>query len=413
MDFRKILSASEGLEKYSAFAADTIRHVCGTFGPRPCGEESEKKAQEYLAGILGEYADTVKRETFKVHPDAFMAFVPIAGGLLISSTALNIVSALKKNKASLASLGLIGTALGALVGEFALYKKPLDPLFKEKESGNVIAVRKAAGETKRRIILSGHTDSAPEWTYTYRLGSKGVISVCGYAIAGLLDTAVSAGINLGSKNAKLKKGFALSELAFLPGFAGLFAFTNSKRYVDGASDDLSGSMVASSVIRYLADNDIRFENTEVIAFLTGGEECGLRGCEAFFKAHPELLNDGVETVYAGFDTVRDEEYMEIYTADLNGLVKTDINACNLMKEAAAKCGKDIPFGSIPLGSTDAAAAARAGCPAVSFVAMDPAPARYYHTRLDTADNIMPSTIEKGIEIALQTVFDFDEKGLNK
>ena len=112
-----------------------------------------------------------------------------------------------------------------------------------------------------------------------------------------------------------------------------------------------------------------------------------------------------------FDTVRDEEFMEIYTNDLNGLVKNDLSVCRLVQNAAKQCGKDVPFGSIPLGSTDAAAASRAGCKAASFVAMDPAPARYYHTRLDTADNILPSTIEKGVEIALQTVFDFDEKGL--
>lgn len=414
MDFRNILeNAKEGLDKYAQFAVDGITHICSEIGPRPCGEESEKKAQEYLKGVLENYADYVKRETFDVHPDAFMAFVPIAGGLLLTSTAVNIAAALKKNKSALASFGLIGTTLGALVGEFALYKKPLDPLFKKKESGNVIAVRKASGETKRRIIISGHTDSAPEWTYTYRLGSKGVLSVCGYAIAGLLYDMASTTVVLASKNDKIKKKMALGQLAFAPAFAGLFAFTNSKRYVDGASDDLSGSYVAASVIKFLADNDIRFENTEVIALLTGGEECGLRGCEAFFEAHPEILSDGVETVYAGFDTVRDEEFMEIYTADLNGIVKTDIDACRLLQDAAKKCGKDVPFGSIPLGSTDAAAAARAGCPATSFVAMDPAPARYYHTRLDTADNLMPSTIEKGIEIALQYVFDFDEKGLGK
>ena len=235
--------------------------------------------------------------------------------------------------------------------------------------------------------------------------------MAGYAVAGLAYDIASTAVSLTSKNHKLKKGLALGQLAFAPGFAALFAFTNGKRYVDGASDDLSGSYVAASTLKFLSDNDISFENTEVIALLTGGEECGLRGAEAFFKAHPELLSDGVETVFVGFDTVRDEEFMEIYTNDLNGLVKNDPGVCTLVQNAAKKCGRDVPFGSIPLGSTDAAAASRAGCKAASFVAMDPAPARYYHTRLDTADNIMPSTIEKGIEIALQTVFDFDENGL--
>ena len=412
MDFRKMVeNASEQIKACGDFAKDGITHICTEFGPRCCGSEAEKKAQEYMADVLKNYADDVKRENFDANPAAFMAFVPIAGGLLLASTAANLTGAFKKNKLSLASIPLVGTALAAMIGEFALYKQPLDPLFEKKTSGNVIAVRKATGETKRRIIISGHTDSAPEWTYTYKLGSKGVLTVAGYAVAGLAYDIASTVVSLKSKNDKLKKGLALGQLAFAPAFAGLFAFTNSKRYVDGASDDLSGCYVANSVMKFLSENDIRFENTEVIALLTGGEECGLRGTKAFFKAHPEMKNDGVETVFVGFDTVRDEEYMMIYERDLNGLVKNDKNACLMLQKAAGKCGKDVPLGAIPLGSCDAAAASQAGIPAAAFVAMDPAPARYYHTRLDTADNLVPETISKGVEIALQTVFDFDEKGL--
>ncbi len=412
MDFRNVLAnAKEQLGSYAEYSVKNITHICSEYGPRECGSESEKKAQEYMGEQLKNYADSVTRETFNAHPKAFMSFVPIAGGMLLASTAANLAGAFKKNKAAAASVPLLGAALASVVGEFGLYKQPLDPLFEKKQSGNVIAVRKASGETKRRIIISGHTDSAPEWTYTYKLGSKGVVTVAGYAVAGLLYDIAATAVSLRSKNSKLKKGLALGQLAFVPAFAGLFKFTDQNRHVDGASDDLSGCYIANSVLKFLADNDIRFENTEVIAMLAGGEECGLRGSKAFFAAHPELLNDGVETVFVGFDTIRDEEYMMIYTKDLNGLVKNDIDACNLVKNAAAKCGKDVPFGAIPLGSTDAAAASQAGCKAASFVAMDPAPARYYHTRLDTADNLVPSTIEKTVEIALQTVFDFDEKGL--
>ncbi|MBP9988987.1 MAG: M28 family peptidase [Ruminococcus sp.] len=414
MDFRKMIeNASDQFKACGEFAKDGITHICNEFGPRMCGSDAEKKAQNYMAQTLQEYSDEVTREVFEANPKAFMAFVPIAGGLLLTSTAANIAGAFKNKKFTLASIPLLGAALGSVIGEFALYKQPLDPLFEKKESGNVIAVRKATGETKRRIIISGHTDSAPEWTYTYKLGSKGVVSVAGYGVAGLVYDMVSTAVSLKSKNKKLKKGLALGQLAFVPGFAGLFAFTNSKRYVDGASDDLSGCYVASSVMKFLSDNDIRFENTEVVALLAGGEECGLRGTKAFFKAHPEMADDkDVETIFVGFDTVRDAEYMMIYEKDLNGLVKNDTDTCILVKDAARECGYDVPLGAIPLGSTDAAAASQAGVKAASFVAMDPAPARYYHTRLDTADNLVPETIAKGVEIAVQTVFNFDENGLN-
>ncbi len=41
----------------------------------------------------------------------------------------------------------------------------------------------------------------------------------------------------------------------------------------------------------------------------------------------------------------------------------------------------------------------------------PAPADYYHTRRDVADIIKPETIERIINVALHTVFDFDENGI--
>ena len=50
--------------------------------------------------------------------------------------------------------------------------------------------------------------------------------------------------------------------------------------------------------------------------------------------------------------------------------------------------------------------------AASIAAMDPAPARYYHTRLDTADNLDIKTIEAVLGVALETAFLFDEKGLS-
>lgn len=412
MDYLKTKEkAKTDLKILTDFATDSIKHICESFGPRPCGEESEKKALEYMYDQLKPYADKVWIENFKCNPDAFMSFVPIAGTCCAAATATNLIAANKCKKAALGSLALLGTGVTGLVGEFLLYKKLLDPFFKEKESGNVIAVREAKGETKRRIILSGHIDSAPEWTYTYKLGSHGSIYVLVPAILGLLYTTATAAVSLKSKNKCLKKKLALGQLPFLPAYAGLFAFTNGKKYVDGANDDLTGCYVSAAVMKYLADNDIRFENTEVICMPAGGEECGLRGSKAFFEAHPEYKNDGVETVFISFDTIRDEDYMMIYERDMTGMVKNDKRVCELLKNAAAKCGKDVPVGTIPLGSTDAAAASQAGIAAAALVAMDPSPARYYHTRLDKADILVPETIEKVIDIALQTVFDFDEKGI--
>lgn len=411
MNFRELNpDYAAQVKKAAASAVEEITKICNSFGSRACGELGEKQAQNYLMGLLENCSDEVKREEFEVHPAAFMGFVPVAGTMLMASALLDGIGLLKNKKsAHIASAALAVTGLTTVLTEFGAYKKVLDPFYPKKTSGNVYAVRHAKGETKKRIIISGHTDSAPEWTYTYKLGSKGVVTVAGYAVAGLAGGIASSVASLINNRGKAAKVLATSQIAFLPAYAALYKFTNSKLHVPGASDDLSGCMIARSVMQYLADNDIRFENTEIVALLTGGEECGLRGAEAFFKAHPEMKNDGVETIFVGFDTIRDGEYMMIYNKDLNGIVRNDDETCGLVKAAALKCGRDVPLGSIPLGSTDAAAASRAGIKSASFVAMDPAPAQYYHTRLDTPDNLCDDTIEDVIEIALQTVFDFDER----
>ncbi len=400
------------LQALTDFSVEEITRICSEIGPRPCGEQGETAAQNYLLGKVSAYADTAVRETFEVHPDAFMGFVPVAGSLVLGATAANLVSAFKKKAAAALSVGLVGGALTAVVKEFGLYHEFLDRFYKKKTSGNVVAVRKAAGETRRRVIVSGHTDSAPEWTFTYKLGSHGVVTVAVYALAGLAYTTVTSVLSLVLKNRALVKKLALGQAVFVPAYGLLFRFTNRKRYVPGANDDLTGTFTAFSVLKYLAENDIRFENTEVIALLSGGEEAGLRGAKAFFKAHPEYASDGVETVFLGFDTVRDAEYMMIYNRDMTGLVKNDDDACALLLDCAAEMGLNVPVGAIPLGSTDAAAASQAGVKAASFVAMDPAPARYYHTRLDTAEILVPDTIKKGIELALRAVMRFDEKGFD-
>ena len=186
---------------------------------------------------------------------------------------------------------------------------------------------------------------------------------------------------------------------------------NENRVVDGANDNLSGCYMGIAILKALKDEGIELENTEIGVILTGSEEAGLRGAKAFCKAHKNELSD-VETVFVGLDTIRDYDFAAVYSRDLTGTVKNDAGACALVKEAAKQTGLDLPYKSVFFGATDAAAVTQAGMKAVSVAAMDPAPAKYYHTRLDTADNLDIKTVEAVLGVALETAFLFDEKGLS-
>ena len=399
------------LREMTNFSVRGIKKICKDVGPRPAGSEQEHEAQKLMAAELDGACDKVEIEPFDVHPGAFLGWILTDGIMMIAAIVLFFFGM------SAIALALCALSLIFAIVEFLLYKKLLDPFFPKKTSHNVIAVRKPKGEVRRRIIFSGHADSANEWRFTYYGGSKLLVPIIGLSFVGILlglvlgIWAVAAGHAFSTADSGALNVMRYVFLAWIPILFTALFFENKKRPVMGANDDLTGCFISMAVVKYMQQHDIRFENTEVWVVLTGSEEAGLRGAKAFCKAHKNELSD-VETVFVGLDTIRDYDFAAVYSRDLTGTVKNDAGACALVKEAAKQTGLDLPYKSVFFGATDAAAVTQAGMKAVSVAAMDPAPAKYYHTRLDTADNLDIKTVEAVLGVALETAFLFDEKGLS-
>lgn len=399
------------LREMTNFSVRGIKKICKDVGPRPAGSEQEHEAQKLMAAELDGACDKVEIEPFDVHPGAFLGWILTDGIMMIAAIVLFFFSM------SAIALALCALSLIFAIVEFLLYKKLLDPFFPKKTSHNVVAVRKPKGEVRRRIIFSGHADSANEWRFTYYGGSKLLVPIIGLSFVGILlglvlgIWAVAAGHAFSAADSGALNVMRYVFLAWIPILFTALFFENKKRPVMGANDDLTGCFISMAVVKYMQQHDIRFENTEVWVVLTGSEEAGLRGAKAFCKAHKNELSD-VETVFVGLDTIRDYDFAAVYSRDLTGTVKNDAGACALVKEAAKQTGLDLPYKSVFFGATDAAAVTQAGMKAVSVAAMDPAPAKYYHTRLDTADNLDIKTVEAVLGVALETAFLFDEKGLS-
>ena len=96
MQFIKDQKTAAALDALTSGAVEEITKICAEIGPRPCGEDGEREAQTYLLDKISPYADCAVRETYEVHPKAFMGFVPVAGTLLLGATAANLVSAFYK-----------------------------------------------------------------------------------------------------------------------------------------------------------------------------------------------------------------------------------------------------------------------------------------------------------------------------
>ncbi len=410
---------SANIAQYTEYVIERATEVAKKCGPRAVGSEGDKNARKYFVRDTEAVCDEVSVEEFKCSDKAFMSWVPVGAVLVVLSTLFFIFGM------PAVSLPITLLTVFFIVSEFFFYKETLDIFFKKKDSANVIGKVKSSGETKRRIILCGHTDSAFEWTYTYHGGRPAVATIIVSAVIALIVsiagsiTAIASGLAFNpsivfSNGNTAITVFAILMLALIPFMVAAFFFCNYKRPVVGANDDLTGCYISLAIAKYLKDNNIRFENTEIQIALVNGEESGLRGSKDFAKKHKEEFNDkNVETVFFAIDTIHDFDFMKIILGDMNGTVKNDKRVASLIKEGAHIAGYDnVSVGTIDLGSTDAAAFTQIGVPAASFIAMDPTPARYYHTRLDTEEILDEKSIEAGLKIALETVSLFDKKGLN-
>lgn len=416
-----------------SYSVDKITEIITDIGPRESASPKAYAAMELLRKDLKKYADETHYEEYTMARKAFQHFTKIistatigavtAGSIFkyVKPEKLGKLGKLAKNKAlphaivsatTLASLGI--TAL-----EFLFYKQFTDVLYKKVTGRNLIATRKATEQTKKRIVINGHIDSAYECRHTYYGKGWGMTPLMAGTIVSLIASAIMASVSTVFELTGAKHSFAkiLNDKGYLFHFftlvnmITLYLFIDFKRVVPGANDNLTGTMAAATALKMLDDAGIRFKNTEVVAMITDGEEAGLRGAKQFAKDHyKDYVESGVETSVLCVDTLTDFEYLNIYNKDMSGTVKHDPKFCKLVMDSAKEAGYDnVKFANVFFGSSDAAAFSQEGISATCLAAMDPAPADYYHNRKDSFDRLVPKTIEAGFDIIMASILNFADE----
>lgn len=404
------------IDRQVEYAVKGITKVCRRIGPRKPGSPEEYRAQQWFQKDMKNYCEETRIEEFTLHRQGFMGFIPFTVACGIASVFVNWFAS------PIAALILCICAFVPLFFEFLMYKEFDDFLFPKQTSHNMIAVRKPKGEVKQRIVMVGHSDSQFEWTLNYLIGGLqaklfveipavvGLIVQTVFALVCIIAGKGGAAVNIQSARWFFILFFVIS-CVFIPfEFAFLF-FQSWTKSVPGASDNLSGCYGGMAVVKALDEAKVRFENTEVVVICSGSEEAGLRGSKAYAKAHEKELKE-IPTCVVALDTFRDLETMAVYHRDLSGTLQHHDGTKVLVHDACANCGFDVKYESIYIGGSDAASFTQRGIPATGFAAMDPAPPRYYHTRLDTPENLRPEAIKAGIEIMIEACCMFDKDGID-
>lgn len=410
------------------YTVKEITNVIKRYGPRESGNKNCLATQKHIKKEMDTFCDETGFEPYKMAPKAFLQWTKFVSVSIILAVVVclilvftNVFSGIGGHDFFVPQCivgGVIAVGLFITVMEFLMYKQFTDVFYKKIEGNNFYAKRKPTGEVKKRIIISGHCDSAYEWRHIY-YGKKFPLMgiLMGWTIGGAIISFVIAIVTIIANFVDMGAfgDFMLNYSYYFHcvtalGMVTLFFFIDFKTISPGANDNLTGTYAAVCALRMLDMAGVEFENTEVIAMITDGEEAGLRGCKQWAKDHHDEYTGDVETAVLCVDTLTDLEYLNVYSRDMTGTVKHDQKFSQLVMDSAVEAGhNDLKFANVFFGSSDAAAFTQAGITATCLAAMDPAPADYYHNRRDSYDRLVPEAIKTGYEVVLSTIFNFADE----
>jgi hypothetical protein len=413
-------------EKDSNYMYEIIQTIIDECGPRmPCSPQ-EAQAAEIIKKELEQVCDNVVIETFSCNPRAFLGFLRVdiilvflsfISFFLIPLNLFNYWGYLMSNLSF--SFNLLAFLI--LWNEFFNYREFIDPLFKSKNSQNVIGKIYPKDDTKKILIFSGHHDSALQFNLLTHLKiGYPIVILLGLAVIILwLFTSIIVILLVLINLFFFELFFFYALILFLisiPALIGLFFFVSSgekANKVPGAVDNLSAVAIVLAIGKILKKNkEIIPNNTEIRLISFGCEEAGLRGAFRYVeKHHDELKRLDAECI--NMDAIQSKDNISIIdfepstrTKHSEIVVEKIFNASKSSQievKTSALGGSNIfekIFGQVT-GGTDATAFSKAGIKAANISAMDlNKMLKFYHQPTDTLDKIEKGSLERVLKICL-------------
>ena len=400
-----------------------IKDICDKHGPRPPCSQAELNAIKDIGEQLEKIGcEEIFYDDFYCHPGAYpQGFVKIPFICLIVCLAIYPIFPI---------LVPILTVFSLLVFfiEFPMMKEFIDPLFKKERSQNVFGKIKPSKETKKLVIIGGHTDSAnvfPLFQNTRRSILKYVFGTIGIWVVFMIIAIITLFSPLNPFMLALFSWFSIANFPiyiniFWIIFLGLFPFMayvllNTQFFtkpVMGANDNLSGCAVAMGVANWILGNNKKYDHIELWCGAFGAEEAGQRGSKAFVKKYGDELgilknsftlipeSVGVSDVI-GFISAEQMHFVE-HSKELIRRFEEAYKACLVMIALSGKKFVKMGTSAQDFAGSDAMRFSEKKYEAIAFIGGDENDhwPLCYHSFDDVPKNIRPAPMRYLIEVIL-------------
>ena len=369
-----------------------IELLATEIGPRRPTSVAEREAATAVAERLRGRGVAAELEAFK----GYATFAAPFGVIL----ALGLAPALLSRERGLprALLGLLSA--GALVSEGGLRWTPLSERLATRPSQNLVATIESSGPAERTVVLCCHLDTSRSGLLFHPSSAPHLHRWLQALSAASLVAAAEPLL------ARARAGRTVLRLARAAmGVGAGLLIERELRGVDvpGANDNASGVAVVAELATELAAEPL--ESTRVVVLMTGCEESGLLGAQAFLHSR-----DTAGWLFLNFDSVGGPGTLRFVRRE--GVVThwdTDPRLLALAEDIAAQRPElGIEPAEGPIGLTyDASPVLARGGRAITFVNGDGGVIPNYHQPTDTADRVDPDAVAAALEAGREMVRAID------
>ncbi len=402
------MKASESSERY----VGKVRECCNyavrsakTFADssdnahRQPGGDGETVLRETLQQDLTAFCDEIDESTFQVKQKAYVVGNMWTFVFMILTAALGILTNFFTAQLQAILVGATLFSVLALLASFGVFGKTS----KSVPGKNIYARRRPNGEVRHRVILQANLDAPYKRNISRKsevtlkvLKVLGALLFLAFDVVYLLDATKLVALGLPTWFSYI--AYPLVLFIFVP--IVLARSVSPSSSFPGVTDNLIGCYTAAGAARYLSEEKLRLENTEVSVLLTSAKSADMEGAKAFLKEYDNALK-GTDTTVICLDS--------LYSTDSLNLMAKGRKFNKYLAQAVENADVTLTDHTPKYHDSEATLFRKKGKLDTFLLSSLPdEEPDFYRSEDDDASRLDVRTVEAAIKIALETAYLKDD-----